>query len=110
MTTAPPATRTPEPLTRARPRPAQSGPFLSWPWPAAALVLGAAGSVWPLPTLALLVGVSAILLAVVAPRTTAALAVLAVLFVRPIEHLTGVSQVGYLDEGMVVLCVAVMPL
>jgi hypothetical protein len=110
MTAAPPATRTPEQPTRVRPRLAQSGSFLAWPWPAAALVLGAAGSVWPLPTLALLLGVSAILLAVVAPRTTAALAALAVLFVRPIEHLTGVSQVGYLDEGMVVLCVAVLPL
>jgi hypothetical protein len=110
MTTAPPATRAPERRARIRPRLSPSGSSLSWPWPVAALVLGSVGSVWPLPTLALLVGISAILLAVVAPRTTVALAVLAVLFVRPIEHLTGVSQVGYLDEGMVVLCVAVMPL
>jgi hypothetical protein len=75
-----------------------------------AIVLGALGALWPLPTLILLVAVAAIVLAIAAPRTTAGITALAVLFVRPIEHIVPVTQVGYLDEALVVLCLVTMPL
>ena len=57
-----------------------------------------------------LVGVAAVVLAMLAPRAMVGLTALAVLFVRPLEHLVPIPQIGYLDEGLVVLCVATMPL
>ena len=95
---------------RARPRTSRSGSQLGWPWPAAAIVLGVLGALWPIPTLILLVAVAAIVLAIAAPRATAGITALVVLFVRPIEHLVPVPQVGYLDEALVVLCLITMPL
>jgi len=53
---------------------------------------------------------AAIVLAVAAPRGTVAPTVLAVLFVRPLEHLVQVSAVGYLDEALVALCLVTLPL
>jgi hypothetical protein len=79
-------------------------------WPLAAVVLGAAGAAFPLATAAVLAAATAIVLAIAAPRATAALTALAVLFVRPLEHLVQVSALGYLDEGLVVLCLITMPL
>lgn len=116
MTAAPTARTAPadagppaEPV-RARPRTSRSGSQLGWPWPAAAIVLGVLGALWPIPTLILLVAVAAIVLAISAPRATAGITALVVLFVRPIEHLVPVPQVGYLDEALVVLCLITMPL
>ena len=73
-------------------------------------MLGVLGALWPIPTLILLVAVAAIVLAIAAPRATAGITALVVLFVRPIEHLVPVPQVGYLDEALVVLCLITMPL
>ena len=44
------------------------------------------------------------------PARRPALTALAVLFVRPIEHLVPIPQVGYLDEGLVMLCAVTLPL
>jgi hypothetical protein len=99
-----------EPAARPLPRAARVGQDRSWVWPVAAVVLGAVGSLWPLAAVALLAAGVVVVLALAAPRTTAGLAALAVLFVRPLEHLVSVAAVGYLDEGMVALCVATMPL
>jgi hypothetical protein len=55
-------------------------------------------------------GVVLVLLAVAAPRATVGLTALVVLFVRPLEHLVPVTQLGYLDEALVLLCAVVMPL
>jgi hypothetical protein len=95
---------------RCLPRISRTGPVLTWVWPAAALVIGAVAAVWPLAALVALVVVAVVALALVAPRATAGLTVLVVLFVRPLEHLSGISQVGWLDESMIALCLVTMPL
>ncbi len=64
----------------------------------------------PVPTVLGVAAVSALASALFAPRLTAGLAVLAILFVRPLEQLVPVPAVGYLDETFVVLCVVTMPL
>ena len=81
-----------------------------WVWALAAVVLGGAAAAWPLPALVVLGSAVALAFAFTSPHATAALAALAVLFVRPIEHLVQIAQVGYLDEGLVVLCAVTMPL
>ncbi|HEX8519669.1 MAG TPA: hypothetical protein VF667_08755, partial [Pseudonocardia sp.] len=91
-------------------RSADTGRVRPWVWPAAAAVLGGVAAEWPLAAGVLLGGGIMVVLALVAPRTTAGLTVLAVLFVRVLEHLTGVEQVGYLDEAMIALCVVTLPL
>ena len=63
-----------------------------------------------LAAVALLAGGAVLVLAFTAPRATAGLTALAVLFVRPLEHLVPINGVGYLDEAMVALCVVTMPL
>jgi hypothetical protein len=95
---------------RLPPRISPSGPARHWTWPVAATLLGAVGAAWPLPTLVVLVMVAALVLAFAAPRATAGITALGVLFVRPLEHLTAVAQVGYLDESLVILSVATLPL
>jgi hypothetical protein len=79
-------------------------------WPLFALLVGSAAVVAPVPTLLGVAGLSALAAALFAPRLTAGLAVLAILFVRPIEHLVPVSALSYLDETFVLLCVVTMPL
>jgi hypothetical protein len=95
---------------RAQPRVSSDGASRHWPWPVAALLTGAVGALWPVPTLVALVCGAALLLAFAAPRATAALTAVAVLFVRPLEHLVPIPQVGYLDEGLVILCAVTLPL
>src|SRR5690242_6074923 len=94
----PTAEATPEPAPAARrlPRAARAGQDQSWVWPLAAVVLGAVGALWPLAAVALLAAGVVVVLALAAPRTTAGLAAMAVLFVRPLEHLVPVTGVGYL--------------
>ena len=80
-------------------------------WPLVALLVGAAAMVAPVPTLLGVAAVSALVSALFTPRLTAGLAVLAILFVRPLQQLVpAVSAVSYLDEAFVVLCVVTMPL
>jgi hypothetical protein len=79
-------------------------------WPLTAVALGAAGAAFPLSTAAVLAAVAAIVLAIAVPRATAGLTALVVMFIRPIEHVVQISAVGYLDEGLVVLCLVTMPL
>src|SRR4051812_10895371 len=95
---------------RAGVRVSSEGASRHWPWPVAALLTGAVGALWPVPTLVALVCGAALLLAFAAPRATAALTAVAVLFVRPLEHLVPIPQVGYLDEGLVILCAVTLPL
>src|SRR6476469_848443 len=95
---------------RRSPRSAPPGPAGVWVWALAAVVLGGAAAAWPLPALVVLGSAVALAFAFTSPHATAALAALAVLFVRPIEHLVQIAQVGYLDEGLVVLCAVTMPL
>ena len=95
---------------RAAPRPSPGRRGRGWLWPLAAVVLGAAGAAFPLTTVVVLAAGAALVLGVAAPRATAALTALAVLFVRPLEHLVQVNAVGYLDETLVVLCLVTMPL
>ena len=80
-------------------------------WPLIALLVGAAAMAAPVPTLLGVAAVAALVSALFAPRLTAGLAVLAILFVRPLQQLVpAVSAVSYLDEAFVVLCVVTMPL
>lgn len=106
----PPSGSPAPPRARSAPRIADTGRVRPWVWPAAAAVLGAIAAEWPLVAGGVLVGGIVVVMALVAPRTTAGLTVLAVLFVRVLEHLTGLEQVGYLDEGMIALCVVTLPL
>lgn len=82
----------------------------AWPWALAAVALGALAVVAPIAAVATFGGAVLLLVAVVAPRTTVGLAVLAALFVRPLMHLVPVAQLSYLDEAMVLLCAFVLPL
>jgi hypothetical protein len=95
---------------RAMARPDAAGKVRAWVWPVAATVLGVGGALFPIPTLAVLVAVAMVALAIAAPRPTAALTALVVLFVRPIEHLAPIPQVGYIDEATVLLCLVAFPL
>ena len=98
------------PPPRSPPRSTRTGRDRSWMWAVAAVVVGVVGALWPLAAVALVAGGAVLLLAFTAPRTTAGLTAIAVLFVRPLEHLVPFDQVGYLDEAMVALCVVTMPL
>ena len=73
-------------------------------------MLGAAGAVAPLPALIVLSGAGVVLLAIAAPRTMVGLTALAVLFVRPLEHLVLVAEVSYLDEALIAVCAVTLPL
>ena len=98
------------PVTRSTPRSADTGRVRPWVWPAAAALLGALAAAWPLAAGLLLAAGLVVVLALVAPRTTAGLTVLAVLFVRPLEHLVNLDVVGYLDESLIALCAVTLPL
>lgn len=97
---------------RAAPRSAADTSLVRrpWIWPAAAAVLGAVAAAEPLAAGVLLAAGIVIVIALAAPRTMAGLTVLAVLFVRPLEHLTALTVVGYLDESLNLLCVVTLPL
>jgi hypothetical protein len=82
----------------------------SWIWPVITLVVGAAVAVRAEIALPSLGGALLLACSVLLPRTTVGLAVLTMLSVRTITHLTGVEAVGYLDEAVVALCVVVLPL
>jgi hypothetical protein len=73
-------------------------------------VIGAAGAVAPLPALIVLSGAGVVLLAIAAPRTMVGLTALVVLFVRPLEHLVLVAELGYLDEALIGVCAVTLPL
>lgn len=77
---------------------------------AIATTVGAAAAVAPLPTLAAVAAVATLGMAFFAPRTAVAIAVLAILFVRPIERLASIPGLSYLDEASVALCVLMLPL
>ncbi|HEY0811947.1 MAG TPA: hypothetical protein VGE11_01595 [Pseudonocardia sp.] len=79
-------------------------------WPLVALLVGAGAMAAPVPTLLGLLAVAALAVALFAPRLTAGLAVLAILFVRPLAQLVPVPAVSYLDETLVALCVVTLPL
>jgi hypothetical protein len=96
---------------RAVPRVAPpSGARRAWPWALVAIALGAAGAVAPLPALIVLSGAGVVLLAIAAPRTMVGLTALVVLFVRPLEHLVLVAELGYLDEALIAVCAVTLPL
>ena len=63
----------------------------------------------PLPTVLLLVVALLVASAPLAPRLTAGIAVLVILFARPLEHLIPLPAMSYVDEGAVVLCVLTLP-
>jgi hypothetical protein len=75
-----------------------------------ATLVGAAAAVAPLPTLAVVAAAAAFVMAFFAPRAAVAIAVLAILFVRPIERLTSIDGLSYLDEAAVAMCVVMLPL
>ena len=112
MTAVSPRTASPAPLRgqRALPRESRRGTARGWVWLLAASVLGVTGALEPLLTLMALVGGAVLVLAIAAPRITAGLTALVVLFVRPLEHLVPIPQVGYMDEGLILLCLITMPL
>lgn len=82
---------------------------LPWPWPLAAAAAGALAVVRPEVGLVVVGAAALLLLAVAVPRATVGVTVLAVLFVRPLEHLVPVPQLGYLDEALVVVCAVTLP-
>jgi hypothetical protein len=82
----------------------------AWPWPLAAAAVGVVAVVQPLAALAVVGGAAMVLLTVIAPGAVVGFAVVAVLFVRPLEHLIPVPALGYLDETFVLLCALVLPL
>ena len=84
-------------------------PF-GWVWPVLTLVVGGAVAMRPQLALPALGAAALLACGVLLPRTTAGLAVLTVLGVRTMSQLTGVEEVSYLDEGVVVLCAVVLPL
>ena len=110
MTVAPPrvpSRATPEP---ARPRVGRLSAARTWPWALGALVLGLAAARWPIPTLAGIGAVGVLVMVFALPRTTVAVTIFAVMLVRPVEHLTNVEQLGYIDDGLVLLCTFALPL
>jgi hypothetical protein len=94
---------------RADPRPAAGRLPLGWVWPLLALGAGVGAVVAPLPTVLLLVVALLVASALLAPRLTAGIAVLVILFARPLEHLIPLPAMSYVDEGAVVLCVLTLP-
>jgi hypothetical protein len=64
----------------------------------------------PLPALIVLSGAGVVLLAIAAPQAMVGLTAVAVLFVRPVEHLVLVAEVGYLDEALIAVCAVTLPL
>jgi hypothetical protein len=82
----------------------------AWPWPLAAAALGVGAVAWPVAALGAVGGAAAVALAALAPGAAVGVTVLAVLFVRPIEHLFPIAALGYLDEALVLLCAVVLPL
>jgi hypothetical protein len=84
--------------------------FDAWPWLLAAVGVGALAVVQPFAAVAAVVVVAAVTLVFAAPAAAAGVTVVAVLFVRPLEHLIPITQLGYLDEGLVLLCGLVLPL
>ncbi len=93
-----------------RARPGPPPPRIAVGAPLVALLVGGAAVVAPVPTLLAVAGVAALAVALFAPRLTAGLAVLGILFVRPLEHLFPGLATSYLDEVFVLLCVATLPL
>ena len=85
-------------------------PGRSWIWPGLVFIVCVAAVVWPIVVLPVIGGALLLAAAVFLPRTTVGLAVLAIVFVRTLEHLVPIEQLGYLDEAMVVLCAVVLPL
>jgi hypothetical protein len=79
-------------------------------WAVVVIGVAAAAAARPAVALPALVGVLVLAGAVALPRTTVGLTLLMILFVRTLEHLVPISALGYLDEGLVVLCVVVLPL
>lgn len=98
--------------TRAEPQAADPTAGRRWAW----IGLGAAalfGCLIPISPLGALGAIGALIMltvAVLTPRALVVVTVLAVLFVRPIEHLTSVELLGYLDEGLVAVCAVVLPI
>ena len=99
----------PDATGRVDPRPAAGRLPLGWLWPLLALGAGIGAVVAPLPTVLLLVVALLVASALLAPRLTAGITVLVMLFARPLEHLVPVPAVSYVDEAAVVLCVLTMP-
>jgi hypothetical protein len=100
----------PDQPVRATPRADTPRTRMAWCLPLVAVVAGAVVVVQPVAAGAAVAGVALLILAVAAPRTMVGLTVLVVLFVRPLEHLVPISELGYLDEALVVVCTAVLPL
>jgi hypothetical protein len=75
-----------------------------------ALGVGVGAGLAPLPTLAAVAAVLTVVLAFTAPRLTAGLAVLVILFVRLLVHVVPVSGASAVDDAVVALCVVTMPL
>jgi hypothetical protein len=82
----------------------------SWIWPGLAFILCAAAVAWSSVVLPVIGGALLLAAGVFFPRTTVGLAVLAIVFVRTLQHLVPIEQLQYLDEVMVVLCAVVLPL
>jgi hypothetical protein len=87
-----------------------AGRTLGWVWPLATFAACAAIALRPDIALLVLGAVAFVASAVIWPRVTVALSVLAILGARTLLHLVGVEQVTYLDEAVVVLCAVVLPL
>lgn len=81
----------------------------AWPWPLAAAAVGALAVVQPITAVAVVGGAAVVAMALALPRATVGITVLVVLFVRPLEHLVPVTLLGYLDEGLVLICALVLP-
>jgi hypothetical protein len=82
----------------------------AWPWLVAAAGVGALAVVQPLVAVAAVAAVAVVAAAFAAPAAAVGVTVVVVLFVRPIEHLVPIALLGYLDEGLVLLCGIVLPL
>jgi hypothetical protein len=82
----------------------------AWPWLLAAAGVGALAVVQPFVAVAAVAVAAAVALVFAAPAAAAGVTAVAVLFVRPLEHLVAIDQLGYLDEGLVMLCGIVLPL
>jgi hypothetical protein len=86
------------------------GRAVGWVWPIATGGVCAAIALRPEVTLLVLGGTVLLVCAVLLPHVTVGLAVLAILGVRTLIHLVPVTELGYLDEGMVLLCAVALPL
>jgi hypothetical protein len=86
-----------------------AGPTTTVP-AALSLIAGVGVGLAPLATLYVVAALLVLAMALGAPRLTACVAVLAVLFVRPLEHVTQVDAVSYLDEVAITLCALTMPI